>query len=121
MTNTDPAVRALMGPEPAGQTRARAARRRASGRVVIQPTVYNTISTRRALDHIAATTGSEPRGADIERLSPLGSDHATHRPLPGLPARVTTRPRRLPGPSTPQKKRRRRLNRVLRTKLLGTP
>lgn len=34
-------------------------------------------SIRRALDHIATTTGSDPRGEDIERLSPLGSDHTT--------------------------------------------
>jgi len=36
-----------------------------------------TIYTQRALDHIAATTGSQPRDEDIERLSPLGSDHTT--------------------------------------------
>ena len=39
--------------------------------------LYNTIYTQRALDHIATTTGSDPRGEDIERLSPLGSDHTT--------------------------------------------
>ena len=50
--------------------------------------LYNTIYSQRALDHIAATTGSEPRDEDVERLSPLGSDHTTltgrHRVL--LPA-----------------------------------
>jgi hypothetical protein len=40
VTNTDPAVRALMAPSPPN-ARARAARRRASGRVVIQPTFVN--------------------------------------------------------------------------------
>jgi Tn3 transposase DDE domain len=39
--------------------------------------LYNTIYTQRALDHIAATTDNEPRNEDIERLSPLGSDHTT--------------------------------------------
>jgi len=49
----------------------------ALGLIVNTIVVYNTIYTQRALDHIAATTGSEPRDEDIERLSPLGSDHAT--------------------------------------------
>jgi hypothetical protein len=35
------------------------------------------LGRQRALDHIAATTGSEPHSEDIERLSPLGSDHIT--------------------------------------------
>jgi hypothetical protein len=38
---------------------------------------YNTICIQRALDHISATTGSQPSDEDIERLSPLGSDHTT--------------------------------------------
>ncbi len=39
--------------------------------------LYNTIYAQRAIDHIAVSTGSEPRDEDIERLSPLGSDHIT--------------------------------------------
>ncbi len=49
----------------------------ALGLIVNSIVLYNTIYTQRALDYIAATTGSEPRDEDIERLSPLGSDHAT--------------------------------------------
>ena len=52
MTNTNPAMRALMGPEPAGRTRARAARRGASDRVVTHPTFVNfpfSTSTRQEL------------------------------------------------------------------------
>ena len=37
---------------------------------------YNTIYTQRALDHLAAT-GLQIDDVDIERLSPLGSDHLT--------------------------------------------
>ena len=49
----------------------------ALGLIVNTIILYNTIYTQRALDHIAATTGSQPRDEDIERLSPLGSDHTT--------------------------------------------
>jgi TnpA family transposase len=38
--------------------------------------LYNTIYTQRALDHLNAT-GVEIADADIERLSPLGTDHIT--------------------------------------------
>ncbi len=47
------------------------------GLIVNTIVLYNTIYTQRALDHIAGETGSEPRDEDIERLSPLGSDHIT--------------------------------------------
>jgi hypothetical protein len=49
----------------------------ALGLIVNTIVLYNTIYTQRALDHIAATTGAEPRVEDIERLSPLGTDHTT--------------------------------------------
>jgi TnpA family transposase len=49
----------------------------ALGLIVNSIVLYNTIYTQRALDHIAVSTGSEPRDEDIERLSPLGSDHIT--------------------------------------------
>ncbi len=49
----------------------------ALGLIVNTIIVYNTIYTQRALDHITGTTGSAPSDADIERLSPLGSDHTT--------------------------------------------
>jgi Tn3 transposase DDE domain len=49
----------------------------ALGLIVNTIVLYNTIYTQRALDHIAASTGAEPREEDIERLSPLGSDHIT--------------------------------------------
>jgi Tn3 transposase DDE domain/Phage integrase family len=39
--------------------------------------LYNTIYTQRVIDQIAASTGSEPRDQDVERLSPLGSDQIT--------------------------------------------
>ena len=38
--------------------------------------LYNTIYTQRALDHLKAT-GVEIADSDIERLSPLGTDHTT--------------------------------------------
>jgi hypothetical protein len=45
--------------------------------------------SRRALDHIVTSTGTEARDEDIERLSPLGSDHITltgrYRVLPPAP------------------------------------
>ena len=47
------------------------------GLIVNTIVLYNTIYIQRALDHIAATTGSETPDEDIERLSPLGSDHTT--------------------------------------------
>jgi TnpA family transposase len=49
----------------------------ALGLIVNTIVLYNTIYTQRAIDHIAAATGSEPRDEAIERLSPLGSDHIT--------------------------------------------
>jgi hypothetical protein len=49
----------------------------ALGLIVNTIVLYNTIYTERALDHIAATTGVAHREDDIERLSPLGSDHIT--------------------------------------------
>jgi hypothetical protein len=49
----------------------------ALGLIVNTIVLYTTIYTQRAIDHIAARTGSEPRDEDIERLSPLGSDHIT--------------------------------------------
>ena len=69
----------------------------ALGLIVNTIVLYNTIYTQRAIDHIAGSTGSEPRDEDVERLSPLGSDHITltgrYRVLaPG----TATRPRRLP-------------------------
>jgi hypothetical protein len=38
--------------------------------------LYNTIYTQRALDRLKAT-GVEIADADVERLSPLGTDHST--------------------------------------------
>ena len=80
----------------------------ALGLIVNTIVLYNTIYTQRALDHIAATTGSEPRDEDIERLSPLGSDHTTltgrYRIL--LPAPLHDA-RRLPRPQHPRRRRRR--------------
>ena len=53
-------------------------RRRGDGSLIVNTIVlYNTIYTQRAIDQIAASTGSEPRDEDVERLSPLGSDHIT--------------------------------------------
>ena len=53
-------------------------------------------------DHeLASTTGSEPRDEDIERLSPLGSDHHPHRPLRRPPPGATARAQR-PTASTPE-------------------
>jgi TnpA family transposase len=49
----------------------------ALGLIVNTIVLYNTIYTQRALDHIAASTASEPRDEDIQRLSPLGTDHVT--------------------------------------------
>ena len=49
----------------------------ALGLIVNTIVLYNTIYTQRAIDHIAAGTGSEPREEDIERLSPLSSEHIT--------------------------------------------
>jgi hypothetical protein len=43
--------------------------------------LYNSICTQRALDRLKAT-GVKIADADIERLSPLGTDHINpHRPL----------------------------------------
>jgi Tn3 transposase DDE domain-containing protein len=48
-----------------------------SGRLIVNAIVlYNTIYTQRALDHLAAA-GLRVDDVDIERLSPLGSDHLT--------------------------------------------
>ena len=49
----------------------------ALGLIVNTIILYNTICIQRPLDHISATTGSQPSDEDIERLSPLGSDHTT--------------------------------------------
>jgi hypothetical protein len=49
----------------------------ALGLIVNTIVLHNTIYTQRAIDHIAARTGSEPRDEEIERLSRLGSDHIT--------------------------------------------
>jgi hypothetical protein len=51
--------------------------------------LYNTIYTQRALGHLKAT-GVEIADADIERLSPLGTDHITltGRYLIALPERL---------------------------------
>ena len=38
--------------------------------------LYNTLYTQRSLDHLNAT-GAETADTDIERLSPLGTDHIT--------------------------------------------
>jgi hypothetical protein len=62
--------------------------------------------SRRALDHIVTSTGTEARDEDIERLSPLGSDHITltgrYRVLLQAP---TTRPQRVPRPQHPRGRR----------------
>ena len=49
----------------------------ALGLIINTIVLYNTIYTQRAIDHIANSTGIELRDEDIERLSPLGSDHIT--------------------------------------------
>ncbi len=64
--------------------------------------LYNTIYTQRALDHLNAT-GVEIAGADIERLSPLGTDHITltGRYRIALPERLHNKrapPNASPGP-----------------------
>ena len=64
----------------------------ALGLIVNTIVLYNTIYTQRALDHVTDTTGTQPRDEDIERLSPLGTDHT---PSPGAtasscPRRYTT-------------------------------
>jgi TnpA family transposase len=48
----------------------------ALGLIVNAIVLYNTIYTQRALDHLTAT-GLTIDDADIERLSPLGTDHVT--------------------------------------------
>ena len=48
----------------------------ALGLIVNAIVLYNTIYTQRALDHLAAT-GLQIDDVDVERLSPLGSDHLT--------------------------------------------
>jgi len=48
----------------------------ALGLIVNAVVLYNTIYTQRALDHLAAT-GIRVDDVDVERLSPLGSDHIT--------------------------------------------
>ena len=48
----------------------------ALGLIVNAIVLYNTIYTQRALDHLAAT-GLQVNDVDVERLSPLGSDHLT--------------------------------------------
>jgi hypothetical protein len=63
----------------------------ALGLIVNTIVPYNTIYTRRVLDHITATTGSAPGDEDIERLSPAWQrPHNAHRTLPRPPARATT-------------------------------
>ena len=44
--------------------------------------LYNTLYTQRALDHLNAT-GAEIADGDIERLSPLATDHITLTGPPG--------------------------------------
>src|SRR5215213_2087435 len=48
----------------------------ALGLIVNTIVLYNTIYTQRALDHLAAS-GVLIEDADIERLSPLGTEHIT--------------------------------------------
>jgi hypothetical protein len=48
----------------------------ALGLIVNAIVLYNTIYTQRALDHLAAT-GMRVDDVDVERLSPLGTDHIT--------------------------------------------
>jgi hypothetical protein len=48
----------------------------ALGRIVNAIVLYNTIYTQRELDHLSAS-GLTIDDADIERLSPLGTDHIT--------------------------------------------
>jgi hypothetical protein len=48
----------------------------ALGLIVNAIVLYNTIYTQRALDHLTAT-GLQIDNVDVERLSPLGSDHLT--------------------------------------------
>jgi Tn3 transposase DDE domain len=48
----------------------------ALGLIVNAIVLYNTIYTQRALDHLAAT-GLQLDDVEVERLSPLGSDHLT--------------------------------------------
>jgi TnpA family transposase len=48
----------------------------ALGLIVNAIVLYNTIYTQRALDHLVAT-GLPVNDVDVERLSPLGSDHLT--------------------------------------------
>ncbi len=48
----------------------------ALGLIVNAIVLYNTIYTQRALDHLAAN-GLQIADVDVERLSPLGSDHLT--------------------------------------------
>jgi hypothetical protein len=48
----------------------------ALGLIVNAIVLYNTIYTQRALDHLAAS-GLRIDDADVERLSPLGTDHIT--------------------------------------------
>jgi TnpA family transposase len=60
----------------------------ALGLIVNSIVLYNTIYTQRALDHIAVSNGNEPRDEDIERLSPLGSDHITLTGDPTASARL---------------------------------
>jgi endonuclease/exonuclease/phosphatase (EEP) superfamily protein YafD len=55
---------------------AAARRNGALGLIVNAIVLYNTIYTQRALDHLAAT-GLQVNYVDVERLSPLGSDHLT--------------------------------------------
>ena len=64
--------------------------------------LYNTIYTQRALDHLKAT-GGEIADADIERLSPLGTDHITltGRYRIALPSAYTTRAPTDPSPLRP--------------------
>src|SRR5450755_2828460 len=54
-----------------------------------------TRSTPCARDHLSAS-GLTIDDANIERLSPLGTDYITHWPLPNRALGVATRPRRLP-------------------------
>ena len=70
----------------------------ALGLIVNTIVLYNTIYTQRALDHIAATTRSEPRDGNIERLSPWA---VTTAPSPAPTASCSRRHYTTAAPTAP--------------------
>jgi hypothetical protein len=77
----------------------------ALGLIVNTIVLYNTIYTQRAIDHIAASTGSEPRDEDVEPQPPRQRPHHPHRPLPRPAPGTATRPRRVPRSQHPGRRR----------------